>query len=67
MYKNTTEIPEYVAIAYRGRRDIAYPQLREQLDMLWHDVNAGLFGEGAKQSQWFLAIQAVKNTHPKPE
>lgn len=42
-----------------------YPNPVEQLDMLWHDINNGVFGEGAKQSSWFKAIDAIKAEYPK--
>lgn len=67
MYENTSNIPEYVAVAYRGQRDVAYPQLRDQLDMLWHDIDSGVFGEPAKTSSFYLALKAVKDRYPKPE
>lgn len=66
MYKNTKDDPYYQAIAYRGKRITQYPQIHEQLDMLWHDINNGLFGEAAKDSLWFKSIQQIREDNPKP-
>jgi hypothetical protein len=60
---------ENVISEYKGQhipdRISCYPKVAEQLDKLWHDIDAGLFGEDAKTGQFFLAIQKVKNEHPK--
>lgn len=39
--------------------------LQEQLDLIWHDIDAGKFGEGAKTGEWFKAIKKVKDDNPK--
>ena len=52
---------------YAEERRQAYPDVTEQLDKLYHDINAGLFGEEAKTSTFFLAIKKVKDDYPKPE
>lgn len=49
-----------------GLRTAKYPEITEQLDALWHDVNNGIFGEGAKESSWFKMILSVKEELPKP-
>lgn len=36
-----------------------------QLDLLWHDIDAGLFGDAAKTGQWYNHIKAVKDANPK--
>lgn len=46
------------------RRD--YPILAEQLDLLWHAIDAGHFGEPAKTSTFYTTLQTVKNNHPAP-
>ena len=43
-----------------------YPVLGEQLDTLWHDINNGVLGESAKESQWYKDIKEIKENHPKP-
>ena len=52
---------EYDANQYQ--RDRVYPQLGEQFDKLWHDINNGtLDNTGA----FFTALKEVKDNHPKP-
>tara|TARA_B100000614_G_scaffold250728_1_gene261317 strand:- start:494 stop:781 length:288 start_codon:yes stop_codon:yes gene_type:complete len=43
-----------------------YPNLKEQFDQLFRDINAGKFGEDAKTGEWYIAIKAVKDANPKP-
>jgi len=43
-----------------------YPQIGEQLDTLWHDINNGALGETAKESEWYQSIKEIKDNHPKP-
>ena len=52
---------EYDAKQYQ--RDRQYPQLGEQLDMLFHDMTAG---KGTKDGEWYKAIAKVKTANPKP-
>jgi hypothetical protein len=44
---------------YRSREK----ELREQLDMLFHDIENGSLDSGA----WVSKIREIKNTYPKPE
>ena len=46
--------------------DGGYPDISEQLDQLYHDINAGKFGEDAKTGEWFVGISSVKTSFPKP-
>ena len=43
-----------------------YPKIGDQLDKLWHDINDGIFGEVAKQGNWFNTIKEIKDNYPKP-
>ena len=43
-----------------------YISLQDQLDQLYHDINAGKFGADAKTGEWFVGITSVKTAHPKP-
>tara|TARA_S200000501_G_C20471087_1_gene589454 strand:- start:108 stop:413 length:306 start_codon:yes stop_codon:yes gene_type:complete len=43
-----------------------YLGIGEQLDQLFHDVDAGKFGADAKTGEWFNKIKAVKDANPKP-
>ena len=51
------------ATAYQEKRASAYPELKEQLDMLYHDMTAG---KGDKTGDWYTAIAKVKSDNPKP-
>ena len=42
-----------------------YAQIGEQLDQLYHDINAGKFGADAKTGNWFVGISSVKTNIPK--
>ena len=43
-----------------------YLPIQEQLDQLYHDINAGKFGGDAKTGNWFVGITSVKTNIPKP-
>ena len=49
--------------AYQRTRAEAYPELQEQLDLLYHDMAAD---KGDKTGEWFKAIKAVKDATAKP-
>ena len=51
---------------YKYDRENAYPEIKEQLDKLYHDIDSGLLGEDAKTGSWYLAIKEVKDDNPKP-
>ncbi len=40
-----------------------YKNLAEQLDLLWHDIDAGKLD---KTGSWYLDVKAVKERFPKP-
>lgn len=44
-----------------------YPNLEEQLDKLYKDIDAGLFGDQAKTGQFYQTLKEVKETYPKGE
>tara|TARA_R100000808_G_scaffold22278_1_gene48403 strand:+ start:1833 stop:2165 length:333 start_codon:yes stop_codon:yes gene_type:complete len=46
----------------RGDRRVAYPELAEQFDLLFHDMTAG---KGDKTGTWYAAINKVKTDNPK--
>ena len=48
------------------QRDRQYAPIGDQLDMLWHSIDAGEFGDTAKQSEFYIANKAVKDANPKP-
>ena len=57
---------EYVlyqqSIAYKQLRAAKYPPITEQLDMLWHAME---LGEVPKATEFYTAIEAVKQEYPK--
>ena len=53
----------YDATKYRFPRSSEYPELREQLDLLYHDME---IDKGDKTGEWYKAIKKVKDDNPKP-
>ena len=53
-------------LEWEQNRISAYPQLGEQLDKLFHDIDGGLLGEDAKTGSLYLALKEVKDDNPKP-
>lgn len=47
------------------KRQKYYSELKEQLDKLWHDIDAGKFGDAAKTGGFYLARKVVKDKYPK--
>ncbi len=48
---------------YADKRRSAYPSISDQMDMIWHTINAGQALD--KDSEFFKAIAAVKARFPK--
>ena len=48
---------------YIRARQEAYAAIGDQLDMIYHDMNAD---KGDKTGDWFAAIKKVKDDNPKP-
>jgi len=55
---------EYDAKQYQ--RDRNYPDIGEQLDMLWHAIDNGEI-LGDKSCNFFKTLKKVKDDNPKPE
>ena len=49
--------------AFQRTRAAAYPELKEQLDQLYHDMTAGKLDA---TGEWHKAIKAVKDATAKP-
>ena len=49
----------------RKEKESGYAPIEDQLDMLYWDIQSGVFGESAKSSQWFQSCRGVKATYPK--
>ena len=50
-------------IAYQAIRAPLYAEIKEQLDLLYHDMAAD---KGDKTGEWFKAVKKVKDDNPKP-
>ena len=53
----------YDGDAYKRTRELAYEEVKEQLDQLYHDMTAGKLDA---TGEWHKAIKAVKDATPKP-
>lgn len=49
----------------RNLRKVDYGSIGEQLDLLFHDIEAGKFGNKAKDSGFANYIRSIKERHPK--
>tara|TARA_R110000765_G_scaffold104463_1_gene194263 strand:- start:44 stop:364 length:321 start_codon:yes stop_codon:yes gene_type:complete len=47
---------------YQRDRAVAYAEIKEQLDLLYHDMAAD---KGNKTGEWFKAVKKVKDDNPK--
>ena len=47
------------------KREKYYTDFLEQLDLLYHDIDSGKFGDTAKTGQFYLKRKAVKDKFPK--
>lgn len=47
---------------FKATRQAAYPEIGDQLDMLWHAMDAG---EIPICKQWYEVCKAVKDKYPK--
>ncbi len=59
--KNAAELHE----VQMGKRSIGYGEDGDQLDKLYWDIDAGLFGDAAKTGTFYLSRNAVKSQFPK--
>ena len=57
------EVGIYNYYLYERNREEQYPHVKDQLDMLYHDLKSGNLNNGT----WIAAIDAVKENNPKPE
>jgi len=57
------EVDVYQWYEYEREREPKYPPLKDQLDMLYKDIKSGNLENG----DWVTAIDAIKQSHPKPE
>lgn len=55
---------DYESKEYQRLRENKYPNIKSQLDMLWHAIDSGTLN---KTSDFYTTIKAVKDAHPKSE
>ena len=58
---------DYDAKQYQRDRALAYPDPKEQLDLLWHAIDDGKFNVKSKETDFYKKLKAVKDANPKPE
>jgi hypothetical protein len=58
------DIPNVLATEYRRHRAVEYPQIYDQLDMLWHAMDDGTL---PKVDSFYDAIKTIKDKYPKSE
>ena len=60
------EAADAAELAVQYKIDRSYPSIGEQLDMLWHDIDAN---DDLKSSfnTFYTALKVVKDNTPKPE
>jgi len=56
-------LEEYNAAAVKRERVRHYPEIKEQLDMLYHDIDNGLLGDQSKESNFYTTIKEIKDTY----
>jgi len=58
----TKQQSDFDALEYQRDRD--YPEIGDQLDLLYHDMTSG---KGDKTGEWYKAVKKVKDDNPKPD
>jgi len=54
---------EYDSQEYARTRATLYPEIGDQLDMLWHAIDSGTLD---KTSDFYTTLKKVKDDNPKP-
>ena len=63
--EETAAAVEKAATGYKTDRQESYPAISEQLDLLWHAIDADADLK-IKLAGFYNAIKAVKDKYPKP-
>ena len=50
------------SVSYQDKRQIYYPPIGDQLDMLWHAIDDGTLD---KTSTFYTSLKATKDKYPK--
>jgi hypothetical protein len=53
----------YNSKEYQRSRKAEYPEIGDQLDMLWHALDSGTLD---KSSQFYTSLKTIKDKYPKP-
>lgn len=56
-------LTEYNEAARKRERVRQYPNIKDQLDMIYHAIDDGLLGETAKESDFYATIKEIKDTY----
>ena len=56
-----TQMADFNAKQYQRDRQPEYPDLKSQLDMLYHDIKDNKLDSGT----WIAAVEAIKTKYPK--
>ena len=56
---------EYASLAYARKRKDEYPPLAEQLDLLWHAIDAGTLDDRDHRNKFYTILKQVKENNPK--
>ena len=57
---------EFASKQYQRDRASTYPELKEQLDLLWHAIDDGKFNVKSKETDFYKKLKSVKDANPKP-
>tara|TARA_B100000085_G_C18245557_1_gene391712 strand:- start:78 stop:524 length:447 start_codon:yes stop_codon:yes gene_type:complete len=55
----------YAFYEYSRIRKEKYGSVSNQLDLLYKDIESGLFGDSAKTGSWFTHVKTIKENYPK--
>lgn len=55
----------YAFYEYSRTRKEKYESISNQLDLLYKDIESGLFGNLAKTGSWFTHVKSIKENYPK--
>ena len=56
---------EYDSQAYARKRKEEYPDLAEQLDLLWHAIDTGTLDDRDHRNKFYSTLKTVKTNNPK--
>lgn len=66
-YEYYTKLQSAINVRWLAERKNKYKDLDSQLEMIWDDIDSGLFGEDVKSGNFYNHVKLIKENHPKPE